>query len=253
MNTKEKVLRALEKGKGTYISGEMLAGECNVSRNAIWKSIAELKKSGYPIKSVTNRGYMLEETSDIISRAGICMYLDSGSDADEGGKICSEKVFVYDTLDSTNNEAKRNLIFSNDSMTHGTVFVARQQTAGRGHSGSSFSSPEGGIYFSVILEPEMIRKKDIPVTTFISDTVTDVLKRLYQVKTERRRDSSVYVGSEKVCGILTEGISDLETGEYSNYIAGIGIRAEKLRSIHGLSPQRNRVIAEIIGGLSLWW
>lgn len=251
MSTKEKVIRALEKEKGVYISGEMLARECNVSRNAIWKSISELKKNGYPIKSVTNRGYMLEETSDIISGAGICMYLESGKNAERGMETCSEKIFVFEHLDSTNNEAKRNLVFNNDRMMHGTVYVAGKQTAGRGHGGSSFSSPEGGIYFSVILEPEMLRKKDVPVTAYISETVRNVLDRLYHVKTESRKDSSVFVGDEKVCGILTEGISDMETGEYSNYIAGFGIRAEKLQSIHGFYPQRNKVIAEIIKELLL--
>ena len=42
LSTKEKVLSALEKNKGNYVSGETLAGDCMVSRNAVWKSINEL-------------------------------------------------------------------------------------------------------------------------------------------------------------------------------------------------------------------
>lgn len=276
MTTKEKVIEALEKEKGSYVSGEALASSCNVSRNAIWKSINELRKSGYVIRSVNNRGYMLEEDSDIISKAGICIYLneipgekpeggertlkteretgahigtDAGSEAGADREIDADRIHVYDELDSTNSEAKRSLFFRNDRMIHGTVFVARHQTAGRGHGGSRFSSPEGGIYLSMILEPDRIKDRSRPVTEIISDAVREVIERFYRVQTEGHSDSSVYVGDVKVCGILTEGISDLETGIYSNYIVGIGIRAEILQKLGGMCPQRNAVIAHLIRGL----
>ena len=273
MNTREKVIAALEKEKGAYVSGEALAKTCNVSRNAIWKSINELRKSGYPIESVNNRGYKLDEGSDIISKAGICMYLQmkeehegsdrydreepvlSGNDMEaDSKKACTgfidpDRIYVYRELDSTNNEAKRNILFENDRMLHGMVFVAIHQTAGRGHGGSSFSSPDGGIYFSMILEPDKMRENDIPVTEMISDAVMTVLESNYHVKTKKMRDSSLYVGDEKVCGILTEGFSDLETGIFSNYIVGIGIRVRKLQALGNTAPQKNRVIADIIRAL----
>ena len=123
MNTREKVIAALEKEKGAYVSGEALAKTCNVSRNAIWKSINELRKSGYPIESVNNRGYKLDEGSDIISKAGICMYLQmkeehegsdrydreepvlSGNDMEaDSKKACTgfidpDRIYVYRELD----------------------------------------------------------------------------------------------------------------------------------------------------------
>ena len=273
MNTREKVIAALEKEKGAYVSGEALAKTCNVSRNAIWKSINELRKSGYPIESVNNRGYKLDEGSDIISKAGICMYLltpeaegssvrsnreELASPAFGFGEVSEkafakginpERIYVYRELDSTNNEAKRNILFNNDRILHGMVFVAIHQTAGRGHGGSSFSSPDGGIYFSMILEPDKMRENEIPVTEMISDAVMHVLESNYHVKTKKMRDSSLYVGDEKVCGILTEGFSDLETGIFSNYIVGIGVRVRRLRALGNTSPQKNKVIADIIRAL----
>ena len=71
MSTKDRVIQALEKSKGEYISGEKLAGDLAVSRNAVWKAVNDLKKQGYAIDSVKNRGYMLSESSDIISKAGV--------------------------------------------------------------------------------------------------------------------------------------------------------------------------------------
>jgi BirA family biotin operon repressor/biotin-[acetyl-CoA-carboxylase] ligase len=63
------------------------------------------------------------------------------------------------------------------------------------------------------------------------------------------RDSSLYVGDEKVCGILTEGLSDLETGIFSNYIVGIGVRVRRLQALGNTAPQKNKVIADIIRAL----
>ncbi len=273
MNTREKVIAALEKEKGAYVSGEALAKTCNVSRNAIWKSINELRKSGYPIESVNNRGYKLDKGSDIISKAGICMYLQmseehealdrydrqgpvhpgNGMEADSKkactGVIDPDRIHVYRELDSTNNEAKRNILFENNRMLHGMVFVAMHQTAGRGHGGSSFSSPDGGIYFSMILEPDKMRENETPVTEMIADAVMTVLENSYHVITKKMKDSSLYVGEEKVCGILTEGFSDLETGVFSNYIVGIGIRVRRLQALGNTAPQKNKVIADIIRAL----
>ena len=57
----------------------------------------------------------------------------------------------YDTIDSTNTEAKR---LAKDGAPHGTVLIAGLQTGGRGRMGRSFQSPDGqGVYLSVILRP----------------------------------------------------------------------------------------------------
>ncbi len=244
MSTREKVIAALENARGSFVSGEMLAEQCHVSRNAIWKSIAELKKSGYAIRSVNNRGYMLEEDSDVISKTGILMYLESLPGEPWTGS--PDSIQVHDVLDSTNNEAKRSLLFSDGRMAHGTVIIARQQSAGRGHGGSSFFSPEGGIYMSLILEPEKIRNKTASVSESAVSAVSRVIEGLFNVVTERRKNSSLYVGDEKVCGILTEGICDLETGVYSNYIVGAGIRAGRLHTLGDGHPQKNEIIASLI-------
>ena len=245
LSTKEKVLSALEKNKGNYVSGETLAGDCMVSRNAVWKSINELRKAGYRISSVNNRGYMLEEKSDIISLAGILLHLEKVKKAGafEG------RIFVYDKIDSTNTEAKRSIISDEDDLPHGTVIVARCQTAGRGHKGRSFSSPEGGIYFSLILKPEKMKKKTGPVTGQICRAVKEVLEKLYCVQLTAKTNGALYLRNEKVCGIMTEGFCDLETGIYSSYIAGIGIMADRLSKAAQNTVEKNEVIAGIISEL----
>ena len=55
------------------------------------------------------------------------------------------------------------------------------------------------------------------------------------VKTNR-----IYINGKKVSGILTEYFADLETGEISSYIIGIGIRLKHV--------EKNRLIAALIEG-----
>lgn len=250
MNTREKVLAALEAEKGNYLSGEALAQRCKVSRTAIWKSISELKESGYSIQSVNNRGYMLEERSDIISRTGICMYLGRMPDGKLLLKKAADKIHIYEELDSTNTEAKRSLLLSDDRKLHGTVIIAKRQTAGRGHTGSRFASPEGGIYLSILLDAGKIADTSLPVTERVSAAVCAVLEAVCRLPVTKGPDSSLYAGQDKVCGILTEGIADLETGIYSTYIVGVGIWMKKLQPSLQACIQKNELIASLLSTLA---
>ena len=101
MNTKEKIIAALETSKGDFISGEELAEEIGVSRNAVWKAIKTLKEQGYNIEAVTNKGYKLSSDSDIISREGIALGLDNID--------LIECIEIYEEISSTNDLAKKYL------------------------------------------------------------------------------------------------------------------------------------------------
>ena len=74
MTSKERVLELLESNKDSYTSGEAMALSLGLSRNAVWKAINELRKAGYSIDAVSNRGYRLGGGNDIISAAGIIAY-----------------------------------------------------------------------------------------------------------------------------------------------------------------------------------
>jgi len=63
---KKKILNILRKSKDEYISGERLSEELGITRAGIWKHIKSLKEAGYVIESISNRGYKLISTPDII-------------------------------------------------------------------------------------------------------------------------------------------------------------------------------------------
>lgn len=229
MSTKDSVLKILEQNKGDFVSSRILTEETGVSRNAVWKAINDLKASGYEIESVTNKGYKLEEDSDIISLQAIDQFLKN--------KKFLDKISVFDELESTNMTAKMNVI---TGITDKQVIIARTQTAGVGHGRKKYISPEGGIYLSIIKKPKeqgrKLRASDVGKT--VSKAIEAVTGEKTELDTKTNR---IFVRGKKVSGILTEYFADLETGEISSYIIGVGIRMKKI--------EKNRMIAVLIDSL----
>ena len=71
---KNEILRLL-KERDTYISGQQLCNYFKVSRTSVWKVMEQLKKEGYQIEAVRNRGYHLLSSPDVISEAEISSML----------------------------------------------------------------------------------------------------------------------------------------------------------------------------------
>lgn len=63
---KDKVLLLL-KGSSDYISGEELSQRMGITRSAIWKYIKSLRDEGYQIDSVTNKGYKLVDSNNVLN------------------------------------------------------------------------------------------------------------------------------------------------------------------------------------------
>lgn len=59
-------------------------------------------------------------------------------------------VRAFDEVDSTNTRIKEMIA---QGAPEGTCFVARRQTSAYGRQGRTWSSPDGGLYFSFILDP----------------------------------------------------------------------------------------------------
>jgi BirA family biotin operon repressor/biotin-[acetyl-CoA-carboxylase] ligase len=229
MSTKDSVLKILEQNKGDFVSSRILTEETGVSRNAVWKAINDLKASGYEIESVTNKGYKLEEDSDIISLQAIDQFLKN--------KKLLDKISVFDELESTNMTAKMNVI---TGITDKQVIIARTQTAGVGHGRKKYISPEGGIYLSIIKKPKEQGRK--LKASDVGKTVSKAIEAVTGEKTELdTKTNRIFVRGKKVSGILTEYFADLETGEISSYIIGVGIRMKKM--------EKNRMIAVLIDSL----
>lgn len=254
MSTKNRILELLECNRGESISGERLAGLLGVSRNAVWKAINELKKDGYNIMAVTNKGYCLSDDNDIISAEGIKPFLS------ETAKPFADNIHIFKTLESTNKTAKEMAVAGAE---HGTVVISDSQEMGRGRYSRYFFSLSGcGLYMSIILRPEKIHfKNPTSVTAFTAVSVCEAIEKVSDRTPKIKWVNDVFIDGKKVCGILTEAVADFESGALEWIVLGIGINVciKKVdfplelqdiatsifpdNSMHGI---RNKLSAEIL-------
>jgi BirA family biotin operon repressor/biotin-[acetyl-CoA-carboxylase] ligase len=121
----------------------------------------------------------------------------------------------------------------------GTVVIAEVQTAGRGRMGRRWISPEGGLYFSIILRPKISPKEAVRLVFLSGLAVAQVLRGVYSLKAEIKWPNDVLVNGQKVCGVLAEMNT---TGEKVNYvIASIGLNANF--DVEKVFPEEFRKVA----------
>lgn len=205
MNTKEKVLQMLTEAPGG-LSGEILARRLGLSRTSVWKAIRSLKAEGCAIEGVTNRGYRLIRGVDTLDAAVI-----------SGGRKAPAEVF--ETLPSTNIVARERACCG---APHGTVIIANTQSSGRGRRGRSFVSGGLGIYMSVVIRPDDPSDATL-VTTAAAVAVRDAIEEVCGKACGIKWVNDLYYEGKKVVGILTEAVTDMESGYISGMVVGIGI------------------------------
>lgn len=214
MALKDELIYLMEKNRGRYISGEEIAAGRKISRSAVWKCVNSLKSEGYEILSANNAGYMLAPGCDILSAPAIRANLPE-EEADGPG------IYTFKTIDSTNNEAKR---MNANGAKRDLIIAAEEQTAGRGRRGRSFYSPaKCGAYFSFLFHTEKPLADATAVTTAAAVAVAEALEDCAAEPPEIKWVNDVFVGGKKVCGILSEAVSDFESGAVQAVIVGIGI------------------------------
>lgn len=253
MSTKTRVLALLEAQRGESISGERLAGMLGISRNAVWKAVKELQKDGYRIVAVTNKGYCLSDENDILSIPGIKPFLSPKS------QPYANQIEIFKSLESTNKTAKEMAVAG---AAHGTVIISDCQTMGRGRYSRNFFSPAGGLYMSLVLRPEGLRfENPTAVTAFAAVAVCEAIESVCQKVPEIKWVNDIFLDGKKVCGILTEAVTDFESGGLDWVVLGIGINvttpteefpAELQALATSLYPEekipgvRNKLAAQII-------
>lgn len=209
--TKQKVLSLLF-AKDGYLSGEEIAGQLSVSRTAVWKAISALKEDGYRLEAVSNRGYRLISCPDLLDKGQIAARIDGSF---------WESITVLPEVDSTNLYIKR---LAAGGKRGCYAVTAECQTTGRGRMNREFVSPKGsGIYLSLAYDIPVSVTDSGLITVFTSVAVADAIKEVLGVECGIKWVNDLFVGDKKVCGVLTEGTMDFESGNFDYFIVGIGI------------------------------
>lgn len=264
MDTKERILSILEERRGQVVSGAEIGRSLEISRNAVWKAINQLKAEGHKIEPSSNKGYRLSTDDDTLSLAGILPFLTSGSSINPR-QIEAHQIEVRQTVSSTNTLAKEMAI---SGAPHGTTIIANEQTAGRGRYGRSFFSPAGhGIYMSLVLDPARMGFDEPAITTiYTAVAVCEAIESVCEIKPQIKWVNDLFLNGKKICGISAEAVMDLVTGSTVQWIVvGVGVNfiphelPEELVPIVGAlyemrengkpNTTRNRLAAEIINRL----
>lgn len=239
MDTVSGVLRRLTNRGGQYVSGQALAAELGVSRNAVWKAVETLRARGCLIEATPRRGYRLQWSPDVPDEAAVLSALT--------GSLFRRVIYLPET-GSTNDLAKQE---ARAGAPEGTVVVADYQTSGRGRRGRAWVSPPGaGLSFSIVLRPS-VHPRQAPLLVFLAAAaVREVIAGLASGHAGARANeddgdsesnetcssneadgdqcpvlikwpNDVVAGGRKVCGVLLELNAELEQVHWC--VMGVGV------------------------------
>ena len=256
MSTKSAILAALQ-SSSDFISGESLAESCGVSRTSVWKAIKALQSEGCQIDAVSNRGYRLTAASDEIDGSYIAKKMTALG-------VQAGTVTTFREIDSTLSESKRQCaavssfrtttgeLTAEGAKLHRALIVAGKQTAGRGRMGRAFvSPPNSGVYFTLVYAPKNGVTNPALLTAAAAVAVARATDELFGTHAQIKWVNDVFLDGKKICGILTEGVANFETGRIEAANVGIGINvrdmgfsaelADIATSIQQAAPDKEKV------------
>ena len=207
---KEKILDLLRSAED-YLSGQEICEQFGVSRTAVWKVIRQLEEEGYVIDAVRNRGYRLIQEPDVLNtdRIRACLHT----------KWAGRTLMYFDSIDSTNAEAKRQ---AENGAVHGLLVISDHQTAGRGRRGRVWESQKGdGIFMTLLLKPDIEPMNASMLTLVMGLAVREALAQVDNLDVQIKWPNDIVCNGKKICGILTEMSAQMD---FINHIViGLGI------------------------------
>lgn len=145
-------------------------------------------------------------------------------------KVIGQEIFYFKTIPSTNDYAR---FLINKGVEDGAIVLADVQISGRGRKSRVWSSPEGGLWFSIILYPSFSPKYAMLLTMAASISVVKAVREITYLKPVIKWPNDILIDGKKVCGVLTE----LETKEdkigYSIIGIGINVNNKLNKELHG--------------------
>ncbi len=207
---REEILELLRES-GEFVSGQEISKKFGVSRTSIWKAIKALTETGYEIEAVRNRGYRLISEPDLLTEDLVKRYLDTD--------WVGQQILVLDSVDSTNNEAKRR---AEEGADAGLLVIAGEQTAGRGRRGRIWDSDPGeGIFMSLLLRPDIDPADASMLTLVMGLAVRDAIWEVCGLDCQIKWPNDIICDGKKACGILTEMSAEMTCINY--IVIGVGI------------------------------
>jgi BirA family biotin operon repressor/biotin-[acetyl-CoA-carboxylase] ligase len=152
------------------------------------------------------RGYRLVSSPDLLLP---CEFPD-----------LEQRIYYFPQIGSTMDAARE---LAKKGAGEGIIVIAEVQTRGRGRLSREWLSPEGGIYFTIILRPKISPAYAPRVNLMAATAVAATIKKLFGLRAELKWPNDVLIAGKKVCGILAEMDAEMDVVNCVN--VGIGINA----------------------------
>jgi BirA family biotin operon repressor/biotin-[acetyl-CoA-carboxylase] ligase len=207
-----KVLEVLEASESP-VSGEQISAKLGISRSAVWKHVKELKNMGYEIEASQKEGYRLMKKSNRLLPYEVHKRLRTN--------FIGKKMRYYETTPSTNSVGRQLAGEQDAAKLHGMVIIAEEQTGGIGRLGRSWVSPAGGVWFTIVLKPDIPIDRVFMVTMAGSVAVARAIRKEYDLGALIKWPNDIYIGDKKVGGLLLELFAEADQIHYC--LLGVGV------------------------------
>ena len=233
---KAEILNIL-RSRGEVVSGEELSAALGISRVSVWKHIHKLQDLGYQIHPASG-GYRLVSSPDILFPWEY-----------QGG---AAKIQYFPEVSSTMDTAKD---LARKNCADFTVVIAGRQTQGRGRLNRTWLSDDGGLYFTMVLRPDIPVPWSFRVNFLASVTLAQVIREMLQIEAQVKWPNDILVDEKKICGMLSELEAEADRVFFISIGIGINVNndpsgaepgASSLKKIAGREISRKDLLARFL-------
>jgi BirA family transcriptional regulator, biotin operon repressor / biotin---[acetyl-CoA-carboxylase] ligase len=203
------------------VSGTKIADEIGTGRSEVWRLVQQLRTLGVEIAGHPATGYQLKTVPDLLLPDMLAPPLKGtifGADV-------PHTYHHYYKIGSTNIEAMES---ASAGAPEGSVFVAEEQTAGRGRGAHQWeSAPSAGIYCSVVFRPALPPSEALVLSLAAGLAVHSAVQQIdSRLSPDLKWPNDLMLNGKKFCGILTEMNAEATRVRY--IVAGIGINVNQV-------------------------
>jgi BirA family biotin operon repressor/biotin-[acetyl-CoA-carboxylase] ligase len=211
-----RIVRLLIAHATVVVSGTKIAAEIGISRSEVWRLVQQLRELGVEIAGHPSTGYSLKSMPDLLLPEMLAPQLQ--------GTLFGKHLHHYYKVGSTNTTAME---AASAGAPEGSVFLAEEQTAGRGRGANQWHSERSsGIYCSMLLRPALPPSDVLVITLAAGLAVHSAVQEIdSRVRADLKWPNDVLIEGKKFCGILTEMNAEITRVRY--IVVGIGLNVNQ--------------------------
>jgi BirA family biotin operon repressor/biotin-[acetyl-CoA-carboxylase] ligase len=211
-----RIVRLLMEHATVVVSGTKIAQEISSTRSEVWRLIQQLRGLGVDVAGHAAIGYQLRSVPDLLLPEILRPFLRA--------TIFEAQLHHFYKIGSTNTAA---MAAAAEGAPEGSVFLAEEQTAGRGRGAHAWHSERSaGIYCSVVLRPALPPSEVLVLSLAAGLAVQAAIQQIdSRVNLDLKWPNDLLIDGKKVCGILTEMNAEATRVRY--IVVGIGINVSQ--------------------------